>query len=228
MAKRNKKGQDETLVDIVEKKEQVTDFYESNQNLILGGLFAIVLLIGGIYAYNNFYKAPKIAAAIEEMAQAERMFERDSFALALNNPGGGKMGFEQIAENFSGTPTGNMANYYAGLCYLHLGQFDAAISYFEDYNPDGSVMPITYYGVLGDAYSEKGDMEGAIGYYKKATNQGTNEFVESYYLKKLGLAYEHQGNMQDAKTAFESLRSKYPNSPEGRDIEKYIARVSAN
>ncbi|MEM6966821.1 MAG: tetratricopeptide repeat protein [Bacteroidota bacterium] len=226
MAKRKKKAQDETLVDIVEKKEQVTDFYESNQNLILGGLFAIVLLIGGIYAYNNFYKAPRIAAAIEEMAQAERMFERDSFALALNNPGGGKMGFEQIAENFSGTPTGNMANYYAGLCYLYLGQFKAAISYLEDYNPSGTVLPLTYYGVLGDAYSETGDMEGAIGYYEKATKQGTNEFVESYYLKKLGLAYEHQGNLEKAKATFEVLQSKYPNSTAGRDIEKYIARVN--
>lgn len=228
MAKRNKKAQDETLVDIVEKKEQAQDFYEKNQNLILGGLFAAVLLFGGFYAYNNFYKQPRIAEAIQEMAQAQRMFERDSFALALSNPGGGSLGFEQIADQYGGTSVGNLANYYAGVSYLQLGQFDAAISYLDDFSPEGNVLPITYYGILGDAHSEKGDLDKAKGLYQKAINYGTNEFLEAYYMKKLGLLYENQGNLAEAKSTFENLRSKYPNSPEGQDIEKYISRVSVN
>lgn len=227
MAKR-KKVSDETLIDLGEKTEQVSDFYGKNQNLILGGLFGLVLLFGAWYAYNNFYKKPRIAEAIQEMAQAERMFERDSFALALDNPGGGAMGFLDIADQYGGTSTGNLANYYAGVSYLQLGQFDAAISYLEDYSPDGSVLPITYYGVLGDAYSEKQDMSKAESMYKKAIAQGSNEFLEAYYLKKLGLLYENQGNLADAKSTFENLKTKYPTSPEGQDIEKYISRVSAN
>ena len=138
------------------------------------------------------------------------------------------MGFIDIASKYSGTSTGNLANYYAGVSYLQLGQFDAAISYLEDYSPEGSVLPITYYGVLGDAYSEKGEMDKAINMYKKAIAQGTNEFLEAYYIKKLGLLYENQGNMADAKAMFENLRNKYPTSPEGVDIEKYISRVSVN
>lgn len=229
MAKRrNKKAQEETLVDLGEKTEQAQDFYTKNQNLILGGLFAAVLLFGGFYAYNNFYKKPRITAAIQEMAQAERMFERDSFALALSNPGGGSLGFLDIADQYSGTTTGNLANYYAGVSYLQLGQFDAALSYLNDYSPDGSVLPITYYGVLGDVHSEKNDLAAAESNYKKAIAQGSNEFLVAYYMKKLGLLYEHQGNPAEAKSTFESLRSKYPNSPEGQDIDKYISRVSVN
>ncbi len=228
MAKRHNKSKEETLVDIGEKKEQAQDFYEKNQSLILGGLLGLVLIIGGIYAYNNFYKKPRIKAAIGEMAQAERMFEKDSFALALTNPGGGSLGFEDIASTYSGTTTGNMANYYAGVCYLQLGQYDAALSYLNDYSPDGTVMPITYYGVLGDTYSEKGEMDKAISNYKKAIGQGTNEFLQAYYMKKLGLLYEHQGNAADALSTFENLRSKYPATPAGQDIDKYISRVSVN
>ncbi len=229
MAKRrNKKKQEETLVDLAEKTEQAQDFYSSNQNLILGGLLAAVLLFGGFYAYKNFYKNPRIAEAIQEMSQAERMFERDSFALALSNPGGGSLGFIDIASKYSGTSTGNLANYYAGVSYLQLGQFDVALSYLNDYSPDGSVLPITYYGVLGDTHAELGDLGKAESNYKKAISQNSNEFLVAYYMKKLGLLYEHQGNTAEAKSTFENLRSKYPNSPEGKDIDKYIARVSVN
>ena len=228
MAKRKNKAQDETLVDFVEKTEHAQDFYAKNHDLILYGLLGLVILIGGIFAYNNFYKKPKSDAAIQEIAQAQRMFEKDSFALALGNPGGGSLGFEEIAKEYSGTPVGNLANYYAGVSYLQLGQFDAAISYLEDFSPAGTVLPITYYGVLGDAYSEKGDMDKAISLYKKAINKGNNEFLEAYYMKKLGLLYEHQNKLAEAKTMFESLRSKYPTSPAGQDIDKYISRVSVN
>ena len=229
MAKVHRKSNDDdSLVDIGEKKVQAQDFYEKNQSLILGGLLGLVLLIGGIYAYNNFYKKPRIAEAIGEMAQAERMFEKDSFALALRNPGGGSLGFEDIASTYSGTSTGNIANYYAGVCYLQLGEYPAAKSYLEDFNPEGTVLNITYYGVLGDTYSELGEMDNAISNYKKAANQGTNEFLQAYYMKKLGLIYENQGNTAEAKSTFESLKNKYPTTPAGQDIEKYISRVSVN
>lgn len=228
MAKRRNKKQEDTLVDLGEKTEQAQDFYSQNQNLILGGLLAAVLLFGGFYAYNNFYKKPRIAEAILEMAQAERMFERDSFALALSNPGGGALGFIDIASNYSGTSTGNLANYYAGVSYLQLGDFAAAKSYLDDYSPDGSVLPVTYYGVLGDTHAELGDLGKAESNYKKAISQGSNEFLVAYYMKKLGLLYEHQGKPAEAKATFENLRSKYPNSPEGQDIDKYISRVNVN
>jgi tetratricopeptide (TPR) repeat protein len=221
MAKRNKKASDDTLVDIGEKTEQAQDFYEKNQSLVLGGLFAFVIIVGGIFAYNNFYKAPRLKSAIEEMAQAQRMFEKDSFALALANPGGGSLGFLDIASEYSGTSAANLANYYAGISYLNLGQFDAAKSFLEDFSPDGNVLPITYYGSLGDVYSEKNEMD-------KAISQGTNEFLEAYYTKKLGMLYEYQGKVAEAKSTYENLKSKYPNTPEGQDIEKYISRVSVN
>lgn len=228
MAKRNKKASDDTLVDIGEKTEQAQDFYAKNQNLILGALFAFVLFVGGMFAYNNFYKTPRLNSAIEEMAQAQRMFEKDSFALALANPGNGNLGFLDIAADFSGTTAANLANYYAGISYLNLGQFDAALSYLEDYSPDGGVLPITYYGALGDVWSEKNDMDKAISFYKKAIGQGTNEFLEAYYTKKLGMLYEHQGKVAEAKSTYENLKNKYPNTPEGQDIEKFISRVSVN
>ena len=229
MSKRKK--DDETLVDIVEKKEQAQELYNDNQNLILGALLAFVIIAGGIFAWNNFYKKPRQASAVKEMAQAQLQFDRDSFALALDNPGGGNPGFLDIIDQYSGTPAANLSHYYAGISYLNLGgdqNVEAAISYLEDFDDEGTVLAATKYGALADAYSEKNDLGQAESYYKKAISNGDTEFLSAYYMKKLGLLYQTQGKMAEAKEMFEQIRDKYPFTPDGNGIEKYISRVSGN
>ncbi|MEM9991119.1 MAG: tetratricopeptide repeat protein [Bacteroidota bacterium] len=230
MAKRKKKlqakQQEETLVDIVEARDQAQDFFEQNQNYILGGLLAAVLVFGGIFAYRNFYQAPRQQTAMNEMFQAERQFERDSFALALTNPGGGNMGFLDVMEEYSGTNAANLANYYAGISYLNLGKFDVAIEYLEDYSPAGNVTPTMKYGALGDAYSEKENFDKALSLYKKAASATKNDLLTPYYLKKAGMLSEKLGKTADALANYKKIKAEYPDSPDGRDIDKYIARLN--
>ena len=67
MAKRLKQAprqQEETLVDLVEVRDQAQDFFERNQKYILGGLIALVVIIGGIFVYRNFVQGPKQQAAL--------------------------------------------------------------------------------------------------------------------------------------------------------------------
>ena len=225
--RRNKKKTEETLVDLVDVKESAGDFLETNQKTILGVLTALIIAVGGYIFYTQFVLAPKEKDAAAQMVQAQAMFERDSFALALTNPGGGFSGFLDIIEEFGGTKAANAAQYYAGISYLHLGQHDAAIDYLNSFSPHNTVLAYTKYGAMGDAYSEKKDLANALTFYQKAVNVGDNEVLASYYLKKVGLLYEKQGHNTEAKAAFEKIKNKYPASQEGIDIEKYIARVAA-
>lgn len=229
MTKRRKtrKEEQETLVDIVEVKEHAEDFFERNQKPIVGVLGAIALIIGGYFAYKYFYKAPREKEASAQIFQAELQFERDSFELALLNPGGGYSGFLDIIENYKGTDVANLANYYAGICYLHLGKFDAAISYLEDFSPDGEITPIMKHGAMGDAYSELSQFDDAISEYRKAVQAGDNDFLTPYYLKKLGLLYEKQGDMASALKTFQEIKKDYAKSQDGASIDKYIQRTQA-
>lgn len=228
MARRrqNQKKADETLVDIVEVRDQAQGFMDANQNYIFGGLVALVVIIGGFLAYNNFYKKPQQREAVEQMYRAQQRFEQDSFALALSNPGGGYMGLLDIIDSYGSTKAGNLARYYAGVSYLHLGKYEAAVDYLEQYNPAGEVTPIMRNGALGDAYSEVGDFDAAMKQYQKAVSAGDNEMLTPYYLKKIGLLHERNGNTAEALKAYERIKSEYPVSPVGRDIDKYIVRVS--
>ncbi len=225
--KKTRRAEEETLVDIVEVKEQATDFFEQNQKLIMGVLTAIGLIVAGWFAYRQFYQIPRQREAAEQMFQAELQFERDSFELALLNPGGGYSGFLDIIDNYKGTKAANLANYYAGISYLHLGKFEAAVSYLTDFKPAGDVTPIMKYGALGDAYSELGQNDQAIANYRKAARAGDNNFLTPYYLKKLGLLYEVEGNYSAAIDAFEEIKSEYAKSIDGVNIDKFIERAQA-
>ena len=225
--RRNKKKQDDTLVDLNEASGQVKDFYETNQSYLLGGLFLLVLVVGGFYAYNNFYKKPHQMEAVNQMSQAQLRFDQDSFALALQNPGNEGLGFLDIIDTYGGTAAANVANYYAGVSWLNLGKYDAAISHLQDFSAVGSITPIMKHGAMGDAYSELGKMDQAISSYKKAVGAGDNDLLSAYYLLKLGLLHENNGNYSESLASFQKIKEKYPTSPDGRDIDRYIARVES-
>ena len=209
MAKRkrsSKKKSDETLVDLVEARDSAQDFLDRNGNLVFGILTGVVLIVGGIFAYNNFVKKPKQQEAVQQIWKAEQQFFQDSFALALANPGGGYDGFNGIVDNYGNVPTGNVANYYAGVSYLQLGQYEAAISYLEDVKASGTILPIMKFGAMGDAYSELGDFDKALSNYKKAANADDNEALTPIYLLRLGMLHEKLGNASDAKAAYEKVK----------------------
>jgi tetratricopeptide (TPR) repeat protein len=229
MATRKNKSanSDETIVNIVDATGGAQDFMEKNQNLILGVIAAIAVIVGGYFTYANLYQAPRQNEAVEQMFQAQFQFEQDSFALALSNPGGGYGGFLDIIDNYGGTKAANLAKYYAGISYLNLGQYDAAVEYLEGFNPKGDVTPIMKYGALGDAYSELGDLAKAESFYKKAASAENNEVLTPYYLKKLGMLREHQQDYKGALEAYRKIKENYPTAPDAQNIDKYIVRAEA-
>jgi tetratricopeptide (TPR) repeat protein len=226
MAKRKVAQTEETIV--VQEVQQVSaPFWEQYQKQLLYALGAIVVVVAGWWLYKTLIVAPKQQEAVASMWQAQNMFERDSFRLALDGPGGGFDGFVALADKYSGTPAGNTANYYAGVSYLHLGEFDNAIQYLEKYDAEGELLPAMKFGALGDAYSEKKDFGKALDMYEKASEATDNELLSSIYLKRLGLLYQHEGKKEEALKVFERLRTDYPNqqSQDWREIEKYIYRA---
>jgi tetratricopeptide (TPR) repeat protein len=216
--------QEETLVDIVKTKEDAQDYFERNRYGILGVLGIAALLLGGYLFYKYGMIKPREKEALERMYQAEFQFSRDSFALALESPGGEGEGFLDIIENYGGTKAANLAKYYAGISYLNLGRNDEAIEYLNSHSATGDITPIWKNGALGDAYSEKGDFDKAISYYSKAAD-AKDDVSGPYFLNKLGLLKKKQGDNSGALKAFQRIKDDFPESTEGRQAEKYITML---
>jgi tetratricopeptide (TPR) repeat protein len=226
LVKKQTVKKEDVLIDVANVGHEAQDFFEKYKKPITYGGIALLVLILGTVAW-KYYVGSNNTKALSAMWRAEQMFEKDSFALALNNPGGGYEGFQGIISKYGSTPAGNMARYYAGVSYLNLGKFDDAIKYLEDFSPAGSISPTMKYGALGDAYSEKKDMAKALKYYKEAGTSGGIDELKALYLKRYAMLNEVQKDFSSALDAYKEIKDKYSTTTEGRDIDKYIARAEA-
>jgi TolA-binding protein len=204
-------------------------FWSKNSKAILIALAVIVLGVGGFFAYNYFVKGPEELKASEAVWKAEEYFRNDSAKLALNGDGINQ-GFLKVISKYGGTKTGNRAKFYAGACYLQLGDFNNAIKYLKDFSTDEVVAEMRANGLLGDAYSELGKKEEAISYYKKAGAAFPEDEINSpEYLFRAALLLADAGKTQDAVALARQIKDKYPRSvmPEtqgGQDIDKYLGK----
>jgi len=225
----------ETKKPIDPSLEGIQLYYEKNKNRInyIGGGF--LLIIGALCFFKFYYLPEQEAEASNEIFWAESYFEKDSFNIALK---GGKMvmasegqkqmmGFEQIAEEYSMTKTGSLANYYAGICNLRTGKFEPAIEFLQKYDGSDEIVAPIALGAIGDCNMELNKLDQAVKYYLKAADKSHNNFTTPYYLKKAGFAYELQNNYQEALAAYERIQKEFGSTSEAREIERDIAKVKA-
>ena len=126
MIKDKKNNQVDNLTEVESALTRTEQFLESNQKLISIIIGSIVVIAVGYLGLKKFYIEPRTKNAQDQMFMAQNYFEKDSFNLALNGDGT-NLGFLDIIDDFGSTNAGNLANYYAGVSYLHMGQFDKAI-----------------------------------------------------------------------------------------------------
>jgi TolA-binding protein len=223
----NKNEENATLdldATIVETSHKLEVFYNKNKKNINIAIIAIVVLMGIYFAYRMFYLEPKEREAQAAIFNAQGWFEKDSFNLALNGQGE-KAGFLTIADDYGMTKAGNLAHYYAGVCLMKKGDFAGAIDQLEDFSSSNKLLGPMAEGLLGDAYSESGDVEKAVKHYIKAASMSHNKLTSPVFLKKAGLAYESLKKYDDAANAYEKIKKDYFDAPEAQDIDKYIARA---
>jgi tetratricopeptide (TPR) repeat protein len=216
----------ENLVEVENALTTAERFFETNSKIItiiFGSAVVIALLL---LATHRFYSLPREAKAKEQIFVAEQYFEKDSFNLALNGDGN-YPGFLDIINDYGRTSAGNLARYYAGVSSLHLGKYQDAIDYLEDFKTEDLLLGPVALGATGDAYCELGKNEKAVKLYIAAAELNANAFTSPAYYLKAGNIYELLGKKDQALNAYQVIKEKYAESDQGRTIDKYIARLTA-
>jgi tetratricopeptide (TPR) repeat protein len=217
---------DEPIINVEEAFSKTELYIEQNKKSLSIIALVVVALVGGYFAYKYWYVAGEETKARSEMFKAEAYFEKDSLDKAINGDGNA-IGFSQIVDEYSITPSGNLAEYYLGICYLKKGQYEEAIQHLEDFDSKDQIVAPIATGAIGDAKLELGNVDEAITYYIKAAEQSSNKFTTPIYLKKAALANEDKGSYADAVKLYERIKNEYSETAEGREIEKYIAHAKA-
>lgn len=223
MTKKKKDVNPQTISSVEETLTRTEQFLEENYKSLLIVLGVIVVLVGLVWL-GKLYLSKRNDEAQSQIYQAERYLEIDSLKLALNGDGN-YLGFLDIAKSYKFTNTGNLALYSAGICYLHLGNYQEAIDYLNKYTKKDKVIGSLAIGAIGDAYVELGNTEKGISKYLEAADYANNSFNTPIFLMKAAELYELSSKYSEALKLYQRIENEYPESTEGMTIDKYIARV---
>ena len=218
-----------------EGANKAEEFVEKNQKYIFIIIGVVALFVLGYLGYNQFVKKPAGETAMNEMYQAQKFFNeavngtvsKDSlYNLALNG-GNGKLGLLDITKEYSGTPAGNLANYYAGMSYLNTKKYQEAVNYLQEFNSEDQILAPMAKGAIGDAFAQLNQKEDALNYYKQAFKARNNNFSTPTYLYKAGIVALDLGKSKEALEFFKTVKNDYPKSTEALTADLFIGKAEA-
>jgi hypothetical protein len=127
-------------MNVEEALSQSEAFIVKNKKMIISVIVAVVVIIAGVVIYKNFISEPRERKASEALYKGEQYFEAEQYELALNGDSLGYKGLLKVADEFSGTDAGNLANAYAGISYAQLGKYKEAADFLNKFSGDDQVI----------------------------------------------------------------------------------------
>ncbi len=201
-------------------------FLLKNKNVLLGAVIAFVVVVCGYMGYKHFISEPNELKASESIFKGEQYFNGANYELALNGDSLGYAGFLKIADEFSSTKAGNLATAYAGICYAQLGKYEEATKYLNQFSADDQLVAPAVMATMGNCYAQLGQLDKAASALVKAADKANSNALSPLYLIQAGQLYEKLGKNAEAIEAYKLVKSKYANSFQAIDIDKYIERAS--
>jgi len=226
MSKKNEETKDD-LQQVNEVLSRSEQFIEKNQKSLLIALGVIVVLVSGVLLFRHTYQLPREKEAQEMIFKGEQYFAADSFQIALNGDGAGYIGFEAIIDDYRTTKTAKLAAAYAGLSYKSMGDFKKAVELLQKCKAEDIMVSPALTGAVGDCYVELKEYGKAADYFEKAAAI-ENQLLSPIYLMKAARVYEKTEDWSKAIKTYEAIKTKYPLSQEGMEVDKYIERANSH
>ena len=212
-----------TIEETLSKSEAIFLKYKK---AIIAAVVAVIVIIAGVILYKTYVSGPNEVKASTAISKGQAYFEQGLFNEALNGDSTGFKGFAALANEYSSTKAGNLANLYAGLCNAQLGKWEDAVKFLEEYDgaKDQMISPAAE-GALGNAYAHLNQLDKAVSHLKKAAEKADNNSLSPTFLIQAGEILESQGKKDEALKLYQEVKEKYFNSMQYQTIDEYIERV---
>ena len=223
----NTSNQQQAAPTMEQTMNQSEAFFLKYKKAIITVVVALIVIIVGAVLYKTYIAEPREQQASTAIAKGQQYFEKGLFQQALEGDSTGYKGFAKLADEYSTTAAGNLANLYAGLCNAQLGKWEAAVKFLEAYDlsEDAMVSPAAM-GALGNAYAHLNQLDKAVSTLKKAAEKADNNSLSPTFLIQAGQILESQGKNDEALKLYQTVKEKYFNSMQYQTIDGYIERVS--
>lgn len=215
----------EQVINVADTVSRAEEFFKKNQKLLSYIGIGILVAAAGIFGW-KYYMHSKDKDAKEECIAAIHYWEKDSLDKAIKGDGQNK-GLEDLTDEYGFTPAGNLCYYYLGIAYYKKGRLDDAIETLKNFSSSDNLIAALAFNAIGAAYEDKQEKEKAAKYYEKAAREYDDNDYTPIFLMNAARVNEHLGEKKKALALYKEIKKKYPATMEGREADKYIARIEA-
>ena len=189
-------------------------FFIKYKKQVITAIVAIVVIVGGSFAYVYGYSKPREEKAQECLGIVmQKYVMTQNFELALKGEGK-TLGLIKIADKYSSTDAGNIAKYEAGVCSYQLGKTKDAIKYLEAFSTKGDeTVSAQALSVLANAYATDKQLDKAVETFKKAAKATDVPALCSQALFDAAIILENQNKKDEALKLSQEIKADYPSAP---------------
>jgi tetratricopeptide (TPR) repeat protein len=203
-------------------------FYDQNKSSVIGGIIALILIIGGSVGY-YYYTDTQETEAQELMGYATQAYLQGNYEEALyGSDEDFTAGFQQIINNYSITDAANLAQYYAAVSAFKLGNHEEALQYIEGYEiPEGimGVGPLSFNAMV---HTELGNHVQAAELYVKAAEWDVNDTTTPYNYLEAANAYHDASDKERAHEYAQKIIDEYDDSDQVTEAEKLLGMLAVS
>lgn len=227
-----------SALDVNETLARSEAFFIKYKKQVITAIVAVVVIVGGSFAYVYGYSKPRENKAQECLGIVmQKYVMAQDYEKALKGEGK-TIGLVKIADKYSHTDAGNLAKYEAGLCNYQLGKTKEAIKYLEEFDTKGdATVSAQALSALANAYATDKQYDNAIKTFKKAADATDVPALSSQALFDAAIILESQNKKDEALELYKDIKKNYPSAPLcvrqqqngvvlDAVIDKYIERLS--
>ena len=203
-------------------------WYDENKKRVSTAAGIVAVLAVALWFYSNNMRANDDRAT-SELAKVFTFYDNGQYQIAINGiPEKNVTGLQSIVDNYGSTKAGNIAKFYLANAYYNSQNYDKALQYFSDFSGGGNALvENSAIAGIGACYEAKGDFKKAAENYEKAALKNSEDPNAADNLVNAARNFGKSGDKNRAVELLKKVKKDYPTSTAARDVDRYLAEVSA-
>jgi tetratricopeptide (TPR) repeat protein len=203
-------------------------WYDENKKRVSTVVGIVAVLAVALWFYSNNVRANDDRATAE-LARVFSFYDNGQYQIAINGiPEKNVSGLQSIVDNYGSTKAGNIAKFYLANAYYNSQNYDKALAYFNDFGGSNNLLiENSAIAGIGACYEAKGNFKKAAENYEKAALKDSDDPNAADNLVNAARNFGKSGDKDRAIELLKKVKKDYPTSTAARDVDRYIAEVSA-
>ncbi len=198
------------------------DYIKQNQKIVTIGVAAVVIITSLLILFARSKRNAEKYAAVE--------LTKARVAIQQNNIDSATDILTSLVNNYSGTRNAGRAVYYLGNINYGKGDYDAALSYFENYiddYKDNDILTSSAYSGLAACHEQRGNYLEAAKIYESAVDKFPKHFEAPEQLMSAARCYRLANVKNKAQEMYQRIIDHYPDSDFKKDAEIYASMLQS-